>query len=66
MTFFDTGILVAALLAKHSEHERCRVTLLQCRDGFTDAHVLAGLFAVPADIADYIEWPTFVIFFCGC
>ena len=32
----------------------------------TDAHVLAGLFAVPADIADYIEWPTFVIFYCGC
>ena len=28
--------------------------------------VLRGLFAVPADIADYIEWPTFVIFFCGC
>jgi hypothetical protein len=28
--------------------------------------VYGGLFAVPADIADYIEWPTFVIFFCGC
>ena len=28
--------------------------------------VLRSLFAVPADIADYIEWPTFVIFFCGC
>jgi hypothetical protein len=28
--------------------------------------VLGRLFAVPADIADYIEWPTFVIFFCGC
>ena len=25
-----------------------------------------ALFAVPADIAYYIEWPTFVIFFCGC
>jgi hypothetical protein len=24
------------------------------------------LFRVPADIAYYIEWPTFVIFFCGC
>ena len=21
---------------------------------------------VPADIPDYIEWPTFVLFFCGC
>lgn len=26
----------------------------------------AALFAVPASIAYYIEWPTFVIFFCGC
>ena len=25
-----------------------------------------ALFAVPADIAYYVEWPTFVIFFCGC
>jgi len=25
-----------------------------------------ALFAVPADLAYYIEWPTFVIFFCGC
>jgi len=32
----------------------------------TDAHVLGRLFDVPADIADYIEWPTFVLFFCGC
>jgi len=32
----------------------------------TDAHVLDRLFAVPAAIADYIDWPTFVIFFCGC
>jgi hypothetical protein len=27
---------------------------------------VGALFAVPADIAYYIEWPTFVIFFCGC
>jgi len=26
----------------------------------------SALFAVPADIAFYLEWPTFVIFFCGC
>lgn len=32
----------------------------------TDGHVLGRLFDVPADIADYIEWPTFVLFFCGC
>jgi len=25
-----------------------------------------ALVALPADIAYYIEWPTFVIFFCGC
>ncbi len=32
----------------------------------TDLRVLEGLFSVPADIAYYIEWPTFVVFFCGC
>jgi hypothetical protein len=32
----------------------------------TELRALAALFAVPADIAYYIEWPTFVIFFCGC
>ncbi len=32
----------------------------------SDVHVLGRLFDVPADITDYIEWPTFVIFFCGC
>ena len=31
-----------------------------------DRRALGGLFSVPADIADYIEWPTFVLFFCGC
>ena len=34
--------------------------------GPTDTHVLGRLFDVPADIADYIEWPTFALFFCGC
>jgi hypothetical protein len=28
--------------------------------------VVSALSAIPADIAYYIEWPTFVIFFCGC
>jgi hypothetical protein len=28
--------------------------------------VAEGLFSVAADIAYYIEWPTFVVFFCGC
>jgi len=32
----------------------------------TDRRVLERLFEIPADIADNIEWPTFVIFFCGC
>jgi hypothetical protein len=32
----------------------------------TDQHVLGRLLDVPADITDYIEWPTFVLFFCGC
>ncbi|HEV8510237.1 MAG TPA: hypothetical protein VGQ48_07260 [Gemmatimonadales bacterium] len=31
-----------------------------------ERRALAALFDVPADIAYYIEWPTFVIFFCGC
>lgn len=32
----------------------------------TDLRVVEGLFSVAADIAYYIEWPTFVVFFCGC
>jgi hypothetical protein len=32
----------------------------------TDLRVLEGLFSVAADIAYYIEWPTFAVFFCGC
>jgi hypothetical protein len=31
-----------------------------------EQRALGGLLAVLADIAYYIEWPTFVIFFCGC
>lgn len=32
----------------------------------TDLRVLDGLFSVPADMTYYIEWPVFVIFYCGC
>jgi len=32
----------------------------------TDLRVVEGLFSVAADVAYYIEWPTFVVFFCGC
>ena len=31
-----------------------------------ELRAVTALFAAPADIAYYIEWPTFVIFFCGC
>ncbi|MFN2570091.1 MAG: hypothetical protein ABR537_00565 [Gemmatimonadales bacterium] len=31
-----------------------------------ETRAVSALFAVPADIAYYIEWPTFVVFFCGC
>jgi hypothetical protein len=31
-----------------------------------ELRAVTALFAVPADIAYYIEWPTFVVFFCGC
>ena len=32
----------------------------------SELRVAKSLFAVPASIAYYVEWPTFVIFFCGC
>jgi hypothetical protein len=32
----------------------------------TDFRVVEGVFSVAADIAYYIEWPTFAVFFCGC
>jgi hypothetical protein len=32
----------------------------------SELRAVTALFAVPADIAYYIEWPTFVVFFCGC
>jgi predicted nucleic acid-binding protein len=45
MTFFDTGILVGAVLEKHPEHKRCLSAFGQYRDCFTDAHALAETFA---------------------
>lgn len=45
MTFFDTGILVGALLAKHPEHASCLAAFAQYDDAFTDAHALAETFA---------------------
>lgn len=45
MTFFDTGILVGALLSKHPEHAQCRAAFEAYEDAFTDAHALAETFA---------------------
>lgn len=55
MTFLDTGILVGALLEKHSEHERCRAAFEQFRDRFTDAHALAETFAT---LSGFYKVPT--------
>lgn len=58
MTFFDTGILVGALLARHPEHQRCLAAFTAYGDAFTDAHALAetfatlsGFYKVPVGIA---------------
>ena len=45
MTFFDTGILVGALLARHPEHPQCLAAFEQYDDACTDAHALAETFA---------------------
>ncbi|MDQ6626173.1 MAG: PIN domain-containing protein [Verrucomicrobiota bacterium] len=45
MTFFDTGILVGALLSKHPEHAPCLAAFEAYEDAFTDAHALAETFA---------------------
>lgn len=55
MTFLDSGILVGGLLEKHPEHERCRATFEQYRDGFTDAHALAETFAT---LSGFYKVPT--------
>ena len=58
MTFLDTGILVAALMEKHPEHEACARALKDSTAPFTNAHALAetfssltGFYKVPADAA---------------
>lgn len=45
MTFFDTGILVGALLEKHPEHKPCAAAFEQFPDCFTNYHALAETFA---------------------
>lgn len=45
MTFVDTGILVGSLLAKHPKHQDCRKGLAATERPFTNAHVLAEVFA---------------------
>lgn len=45
MTFLDMGILVGALLGKHTEHAACRTALEESEAPFTDAHALAETFA---------------------
>ena len=45
MTFLDTGILVAAVLETHPEHEVCLSALEDSERPFTNAHALAETFA---------------------
>lgn len=45
MTFLDTGILVAAVLETHPEHEVCLSALEDSKRAFTNGHVLAETFA---------------------
>jgi predicted nucleic acid-binding protein len=45
MTFFDTGILVGAVLGKHPEHKQCLAAFAEYRDCFSDAHALAETFS---------------------
>ena len=45
MTFLDTGILVAAVLKTHPEHEACLSALEDSARPFTNGHVLAETFA---------------------
>ncbi|MDW8308722.1 MAG: PIN domain-containing protein [Verrucomicrobiales bacterium] len=45
MTFFDTGILVGAVLERHPEHDACRAALENEAAALTNAHALAETFA---------------------
>lgn len=57
MTFFDTGILVGALLSKHPEHAQCLAAFAAYEDAFTDAHALAETFAT---LTGFYKVPTAV------
>ena len=54
-TFVDTGILVAAVLAEHPEHDVCESLLSAEADIFTDAHCLAEVFAT---LSGFYKVPT--------
>ncbi len=43
--FFDTTVLVAAMVEDEAHHEPCRKVLESARDGFASAHSLAECFA---------------------
>jgi len=45
MTFLDTGILVGAVLERHTEHAACLEAVEKSEAPFTDAHALAETFA---------------------
>ena len=58
MTFFDTGILVGALLKSHPEHDACLSAFDESSRPFTNSHALAetfatltGFYKVPVDAA---------------
>ncbi len=58
MTFLDTGILVASVLAAHDEHKACLAAVEESDRPFTNAHALAesfatltGFYKVPTDAA---------------
>ena len=58
MTFFDTGIMVGAVLQSHPEHAVCLAAVENSVRPFTNAHALAetfatltGFYKVPTDAA---------------
>jgi predicted nucleic acid-binding protein len=58
MTYFDTSVLVAAVLGAHPNHKECHAIFEATRERITNAHALAEAFStltagykVPNDIA---------------
>lgn len=45
MTYFDTSVLVGALLQTHPNHKECLAIFEQTRDRITCAHTLAEVFS---------------------